>query len=66
MKNRGTWKQFERTGDILDYLNYTACTCETSTNTEQGYNANKVGDYNVDVDSSDRNGFISHANWGLR
>ena len=30
MKKRdGYWKRFEKTGGVLDYLNYTACTRET-------------------------------------
>lgn len=29
LKREGYWKRFEKTGDVRDYLNYTACTRET-------------------------------------
>lgn len=62
MKNDEYWKQFEKTGDVLDYLNYTACTCEeTMLYTSLAINESKEGDYYADINYGDRNGFVGHA-----
>lgn len=48
MSDNREWKQFEKTGNIFDYLNYTACTCESSMNGQTKlYNENKEGDNNI-------------------
>lgn len=63
MSNLDYWERFERTGNIKDYLNYIACTSEES----MVQQANRIEEGGCLRDSiiSNRNGFISHANWGL-
>lgn len=63
MRNKDYWERFEKTGNILDYLNYTACTAEElnqllSIENEEGGNSD-------DGSRSDGNGFVGHAYWGL-
>ena len=63
MRNNDYWEKFTKTGDILDYLNYTACTAEElnqllSINIEEG-------EYGDDSSLSDGDGFIDHAYWGF-
>jgi len=64
MKNLEHWNRFEKTGNISDYLNYTACTAEDCT--RQIVKENEEGGYGGDRIDCDGNGLISHANWGLR
>lgn len=63
MRNYDYWEKFAKTGNILDYLNYTACTAEElnqllSIADEEGGNSD-------DGSLSDGDGFIDHAYWGL-
>ncbi|WFR56600.1 hypothetical protein QA584_23760 [Anaerocolumna sp. AGMB13025] len=63
MRNKDYWEKFSKTGNILDYLNYTACTVEElnqllSIDDEEG-------GYSDDSNLSDGNGFVDHAYWGL-
>jgi hypothetical protein len=63
MKHLDCWKKFEETGNISDYLNYTACTAEDCS--RHIVNENREGGLGCDNINCDRNGFISNANWGL-
>ncbi len=63
MRNKDYWEKFTKTGNILDYLNYTACTSE-ELNQLLSINI-KEGEYSDDSSLSDGNGFIDHAYWGL-
>ncbi len=63
MKNKDYWERFAKTGNIFDYLNYTACTAEDCTQLLSG--ENKEGGYSDDGNLSDGDGLIDHAYWGL-
>ncbi|WMJ90034.1 hypothetical protein [Anaerocolumna sp. MB42-C2] len=63
MRNKDYWEKFTKTGNILDYLNYTACTLE-ELNQLLSINIEEV-EYSDDSSLSDGNGFIDHAYWGL-
>jgi hypothetical protein len=63
MRNKNYWEKFEKTGNILDYLSYTACTVE-ELNQLLSID-NKEGGNNDDSSLSNRSGLIDHANWGL-
>ncbi len=63
MKNYEYWEKFAKTGDILDYLNYTACTAEDLTQLLS--REIKEGGYSDDSNLCDGDGLIDHANWGL-
>jgi len=63
MRNKNYWERFEKTGNILDYLNYTACTAEELNQLLSI--ENKEGGNNDDSSLSNRDGFIDHAYWGL-
>ena len=63
MRNKDYWEKFTKTGNILDYLNYTACTLE-ELNQLLSINIEEVK-YSDDSGLSDGNGFIDHAYWGL-
>ncbi len=63
MKNKDYWERFAKTGNILDYLNYTACTVE-ELNQLLSID-NKEGGYNDDSNLSDGDSLIDHAYWGL-
>lgn len=52
------WKRFEVSGDIMDYLNYTACTSEES----QKCNT-KEGERGGNTDYDHWNGVSCHASW---
>lgn len=53
LKREGYWKRFEKTGDVRDYLNYTACTREMFLEDEERDN---------DRDNyRERNGIVIHA-----
>lgn len=58
MEESYLWKRFEGSGDIMDYLNYTACTSEESltSNTKEGERGG-----NTDYDYW--NGVGCHAGW---
>lgn len=63
MRNERYWERFEKTGNIMDYLNYTACTAEElnqmlSIDIEEGGNSD-------DNSLSNGDGSINHAYWGL-
>jgi hypothetical protein len=65
MRNRNSdyWEKFSKTGNIFDYLNYTACTAEDCTQLLS--RENKEGGYNNDRDGCAGDGFTSNAYWGL-
>ncbi len=63
MRNKNDWERFEKTGNILDYLNYTACTVE-ELNQLLSID-NKEGGNSDDSSLINRDGFIDHAYWGL-
>lgn len=57
LKREGYWKRFEKTGDVRDYLNYTACTAETFSEDEveeDGWN-----------NHHERDGAVCHADRGI-
>lgn len=43
VKNEEFWKVFEQTGDIKDYLNYTACTREREPETKKETRDDRYG-----------------------
>lgn len=59
MNNQDYWKRFVKTGNIYDYLNYTACT------REDRYRSSAVivkeGEQGSGNDKSDRNGPVFDA-----
>lgn len=69
------WERFEKSGSINDYLNYIACTSEDSMTGKANYDdciwqtsyviKNEEGGCIRDSIISNRDGFVSHANWGL-
>lgn len=61
MKNYDSWEKFAKTGNIMDYLSYIACTVEDSTH--KGSEDSKEGGYLSDNDTGIGDGFVSHANW---
>lgn len=64
MKNEDQWKKFEKTGDILDYLKYTACACEETMLIERkDASKNEEGGHCVEANKSNRDGFIGHGYW---
>ncbi|MFU0827170.1 MAG: DUF4240 domain-containing protein [Lachnoclostridium sp.] len=63
MRNEKYWERFEKTGNIMDYLNYTACTAEEL---HQLLSVDiKEGGDNDDNSLSNGDGFIGHAYRGL-
>lgn len=58
MDNSNLWKQFEVTGDITDYLKYTACTEED----RRAYTT-KEGERGGNTDYGNWNGAGRHAGW---
>ena len=60
MNNSFYWKEFEKTGNITDYLSYTACTSE-----ESQHNNKKEGEHGGETNNRHRNGISLHAHWGL-
>lgn len=64
MKNYDDWKKFINTGKINDYLNYIACTQESSME-EFGEFAHKdkEGGLSAGINYRDGNGSISPADW---
>lgn len=63
MKDSECWKRFAKTGNVMDYLNYTACTIEDCTRLIA--KVDEEGGFSGDNINGDGNGSISHANWGL-
>ncbi len=63
MKNNDYWERFAKTGNILDYLNYTACTAEESN--QLLTKESEEGGYRDGSGLSDGDGPIDHAYWGL-
>lgn len=63
MNNLGYWERFEKTGNINDYLNYIACTCEDLNSSV--LNKNEEGGCISDSIICNRDGFVGHADWGL-
>lgn len=63
MKNNEYWKRFEQTGAISDYLNYTACTSEsTNRNIETNIYTGSIREGGVrGCSEHDRHGIISDA-----
>lgn len=59
MKNQDYWNQFVKTGNIYDYLSYTACTQEDKC----GYLLDDVkeGELEIGIGRSDRDGPVSNA-----
>lgn len=60
--NYDYWEKFAKTGNIFDYLNYTACTAEDSQLLSR---VNKEGGLSNDNDSCAGDGAAGHAYWGL-
>lgn len=60
MENSYFWEKFQQTGNITDYLNYTACTSEESQQI-----GNEEGDFGGNPCDSTRNGVSCHASWRL-
>lgn len=58
MEDRDFWKRFEESGNILDYLNYTACT-----NEESQIRTLKEGERGGSTDYGYWNGVSRHASW---
>jgi hypothetical protein len=61
MKNQEFWERFEKTGNILDYLNYTACTSEECSKYKSP--EKEEGGYSGDRFNYGGDGIVSHANW---
>lgn len=59
MNNQDYWEKFIQTGNIFDYLNYTACTREDSY--IQAVDQVEEGGYGSGSDNSDRNGPVFDA-----
>lgn len=55
-KRESYWRRFEKTGDIRDYLNYTACTREDA---ERGFEAAEAADFSGEVCAEARIGEAS-------
>ncbi|MDO5291937.1 MAG: hypothetical protein Q4F05_04220 [bacterium] len=58
MDNGNLWKQFETSGEITDYLKYTACTRES----DSSYTT-KEGERGGNTDYGNWNGVSRHASW---
>ncbi len=58
MDNSYLWKQFEASGNITDYLKYTACTSE-----DEGQYKTKEGKRGGDTEYGNWNGVGRHASW---
>lgn len=58
MEESSMWKRFEVSGDIMDYLSYTACTSEESMKCNT-----KEGERGVSTDYDHWNGVGHHASW---
>ena len=52
VKNEEFWKRFEQTGDVKDYLNYTACTSERELDTKKEIRDDRHGYSNRDCVSN--------------
>lgn len=71
VKAQEYWKQFEQTGDIRDYLNYTACTSERDQVLQEAKNQEEVTQKREKETEHDRfyqcnrDCFSDHADWGL-
>ncbi len=63
MRNKDYWERFAKTGNIMDYLNYTACTVEELNQLLPI--ENKEGGYSDDSSISDGDGLVDHAYWRL-
>lgn len=69
MKAQEYWKQFELTGDIRDYLNYTACTSEGIREWRPNTMADRLGEMRERkkehdrLYQSDRDRFSNHTDW---
>lgn len=63
MKDLKYWERFEKTGNINDYLSYTACTTEDYVMHIE--KENREGGHNGDSINCDGNGIISNTHWGL-
>lgn len=59
MKNLDNWKQFEKTGRVLDYLNY-ACASE-----EKQLENRKTGGQTIEFGNCDGDGTVGYACWRL-
>ncbi len=62
MENSYFWERFEHSGNIADYLKYTACTKENVLN---GTSDSKEGRRGGFTDYGNRNGVGCHAGWRL-
>ena len=58
-RQEGYWRRFEKTGDVMDYLNYTACTRESFPEDEE------VEDDDWDA-HRELDGSVGYADRGLR
>lgn len=67
MNDLEQWKLFEKTGNICDYLNYTACTSENYFSGEAEQQSNKKTQKESGVNdrttNCNWNGFVHHAYW---
>jgi len=64
MKNVEFWNQFIQTGNIKDYLNYSACTSEESTSgVSLNVERKKEGGFCVGTNYRSGNGSVGHADW---
>ena len=59
-KWEGYWKRFEKTGGVMDYLNYTACTKESFPDDEDEV---EEDDWN---DHREWDGTVGHADGRIR
>lgn len=60
MNHEEYWERFTKTGNVYDYLSYTACTIEQSIGYE--IETHKEGG-NTDYNRIDRDGIVCHADW---
>lgn len=69
MESKEFWKKFEKTGDIRDYLNFTACTSESEQveqQTESQYDTSLVQEKETKDDrfyDCDWDSFSNHTDW---
>lgn len=61
MADQEYWNQFVKTGNIYDYLTYTACTREDKYQGQQDEDKVKVGERESDVGRGDRDGPVYNA-----
>lgn len=63
MNKDSYWYEFEKSGYIMDYLNYVACTSEHMDDTQEENNQNREGGEGGFTSCSNGNGTGFNASW---